>query len=60
MPSYRPNGRRRLGRPFKRLLVQVKQVITAYLVTDDDDDDIQYIAGLNSVFVWYVHEKHAG
>ena len=35
MLNYRPNGRRRVGRPWKRLLDEA----TTDLLTDDDDDD---------------------
>ena len=40
MLNYRPNGRRRLGRPLKRLLDEAETGLSkVLLVTDDDDDD---------------------
>jgi hypothetical protein len=40
MMNYRPHGRRRRGRPLKKLLNKAETgSIKAYLVTDDDDDD---------------------
>ena len=39
MPTYKPNERRRLGRPLKRLSDEAETGISrANIVTDDDDD----------------------
>jgi hypothetical protein len=38
MPPYRPNKRRRLGRPLKRLSDEA-ETGRPNIVTDDDDDD---------------------
>jgi len=39
MQYYRQNGRRRLGRPLKRLFDEVETGLSRSNVLDDDDDD---------------------
>jgi hypothetical protein len=40
IPTYRPNGRRRIGRPLKRLSDEAKTGISRpNIMTDDGDDD---------------------
>ena len=39
MLKYRTNGRKRLGRPLKRLLDVIDRSIMAPMITDCDDND---------------------